>query len=153
MSKKAIIILSSVALVFMVLVGSGFFMMWTKIASLMPPEEVVEEIPEEAEEVMTLGDMFPLDSFVVNLADASGKRYLRATMQLELAPDEDIELFEKRLPQIRDVVLTILPTKEFKDIRTVEGKSTLRTEIMDKLNELLGSESVANIYFTEFVIQ
>ena len=153
MSKKAIIILASVGVLFMVLVGSGFFMMWTKINSLMPPEEVAEEVPEEEEEEITVGEMFPLDTFVVNLADAGGKRYLRATMQLELAPEEHKETFEQRLPQIRDVVLTILPTKEFQDIRTIEGKSALRTEILDKLNELLNGDSVVNIYFTEFVIQ
>ena len=153
MSKKAIIILSAVAVVFMALVGGGFFMMWTKIVSLMPPEEIVEEVPKDAEEVATVGEMFPLDTFVVNLADAGGKRYLRATMQLELAPEEHKETLEQRLPQIRDVVLTILPTKEFKDIRTVEGKSVLRTEILDRLNEILNGQAVANIYFTEFVIQ
>jgi flagellar FliL protein len=153
MSKKAIIILSSVAILFMALVGGGFFMMWTKIVSLMPPEEVVEEIPEEVEEVTAVGEMFPLDTFVVNLADPGGKRYLRATMQLELVPEEKMETLEQRLPLIRDVVLMILPTKEFEDIRTVEGKSALRTEILDKLNEVLNTDSVANIYFTEFVIQ
>jgi len=153
MSKKAIIILSSAAIVFMALVGGGFFMMWTKIVSLMPPEEVVEEIPEEVEEVTAVGEMFPLDTFVVNLADPGGKRYLRATMQLELTPEEKMETIEQRLPLIRDVVLMILPTKEFEDIRTVEGKSALRTEILGKLNEVLNADSVANIYFTEFVIQ
>ena len=153
MSKKAIIILSSVAIVFMALVGGGFFMMWTKIVSLMPPEEVVEEIPEEVDEVTAVGEMFPLDTFVVNLADPGGKRYLRATMQLELTPEEKMETIEQRLPLIRDVVLMILPTKEFEDIRTVEGKSALRIEILDKLNEVLNADSVANIYFTEFVIQ
>ncbi|MGD9332675.1 MAG: flagellar basal body-associated FliL family protein [Desulfobacterales bacterium] len=153
MSKKAIIIFSSVALLFMALVGGGFFMMWTKIASLLPEEEIVEEVIEEEEEVETIGEMFPLDTFVVNLADASGKRYLRATMQLELTPEESVANFEQRLPQIRDVVLTILPTKQFDEIRTVDGKTALRTEIIDQLNELLNGESVANIYFTEFVIQ
>jgi flagellar FliL protein len=153
MSKKAIIIFSSVALLFMALVGGGFFMMWTKIASLLPEEEIVEEVIEEEEEVETIGEMFPLDTFVVNLADASGKRYLRATMQLELTPEESVANFEQRLPQIRDVVLTILPTKQFEEIRTVDGKTALRTEIIDQLNELLNGESVANIYFTEFVIQ
>jgi len=152
MSKKAIIILASVGILFMALVGGGFFMMWSKINSLMPPEEVAEEIPEEEAEEITVGEMFPLDTFVVNLADASGKRYLRATMQLELAPEEHKETFEQRLPIIRDVVLTILPTKEFQDIRTVEGKTALRTEILEKLNELMNG-SVVNIYFTEFVIQ
>ena len=47
----------------------------------------------------------------------------------------------------------ILPTKRFDDIRTVEGKTSLRNEILAKLNSLLGLEGVANIYFTEFVIQ
>jgi len=153
MSKKAIIILTSMALVFVALVGGGFFMMWTKIASLAPPEEAVAENPEGAEEPVTVGEMFPLATFVVNLADPGGKRYLRATMQLELAPEEPPATLEKRLPQIRDVVLTILPTKEFKDIRTVAGKSTLRNEILDKLNAMLNGPRVANIYFTEFVIQ
>ena len=153
MSKKAIIILSAVAFVFMALVGGGFFMMWTKIASLAPPEEAAADNPEDAVEVPAVGDMFPLETFVVNLADAGGKRYLRATMQLELAPEEHPETLEKRLPQIRDIVLTILPTKEFNDIRTVEGKSALRTEILDRLNEILNGKIIANLYFTEFVIQ
>jgi flagellar FliL protein len=153
MSKKAIIILASAAFVFLALVGGGFFMMWMKIASLMPPEEVVEAVQEEEEQVVTVGEMFPLETFVVNLADANGKRYLRATMQLELAPEEHRETFEQRLPQIRDVVLTILPTKEFQDIRTVDGKMALRTEIIEKINELFENTCVSNLYFTEFVIQ
>ena len=154
MNKKGVIIITSVAFVFLALMGGGFYVMWTKIVSLMPPEEIVEEVlEEEEEETVTIGAMFPLETFVVNLADGNGKRYLRATMQLELAPEQILETFEQRLPQIRDVVLTILPTKQFEEIRTVEGKATLRTEILDKLNELFNSESVANIYFTEFVIQ
>lgn len=153
MNKKAIIIIAGVMFVFMALVGGGFYMMWVKIASLMPPEEVIEEVVEEEEEVVVIGEMFPLDPFVVNLADGNGKRYLRATVQLELAPEQAAATFEQRLPQIRDVVLTILSTKEFEDIRTADGKMSLRTEIITRLNELLNNESVTNIYFTDFVIQ
>lgn len=154
MNKKGVIIITTVAFVFLALIGGGFYVMWTKIVSLMPPEEIAEEVlEEEEEEVIVIGEMFPLDTFVVNLADPKGKRYLRATMQLELAPEQTVETFEKRLPQIRDVVLTILPTKQFQEIRTVDGKAALRTEILDRLNGLYNSESVVNIYFTEFVIQ
>jgi flagellar protein FliL len=154
MSKKGVIIITSVAFLFLALIGGGFYVMWTKIVSLMPPEEIVEEVLEEEEaETITIGEMFPLDTFVVNLADGNGKRYLRATMQLELAPEQTVEIFEQRLPQIRDVVLTILPTKQFQEIRTVDGKATLRMEILNKLNDLLNDEGVVNIYFTEFVIQ
>jgi len=153
MNKKGIIIITSVAFVFLALIGGGFYVMWTKIVSLMPPEEIVEEVLEEEEEIVLIGEMLPLKTFVVNLADGKGKRYLRATMQLELAPEQTVETFKQRLPQIRDVVLTILPTKQFQEIRTVDGKATLRMEILNRLNELLGDESVVNIYFTEFVIQ
>ena len=139
--------------VFMALVGGGFYVMWSKIAALTPPEEIVEEEIEVEEEMVAVGEMLPLDTFVVNLADASGKRYLRATMQLELAPDQAMETFEQRLPQIRDVILTVLPTKTFEDIRTVDGKTALREEILQRLNDLLSVDGVINIYFTEFVIQ
>jgi flagellar FliL protein len=153
MNKKVLAAMAAVMLVFMALVGGGFYMMWMKIAALAPPEEVVEEEIEEEPEMTTVGEMLPLDTFVVNLADVNGKRYLRATMQLELAPEETAETFEQRLPQIRDVILTLLPTKTFEDIRTVEGKTALREEIMQRVNILLNVEGVVNIYFTEFVIQ
>ena len=154
MNKKGIIIITSVAFVFLAIVGGGFYVMWTKIVSLMPPEEIVAEVQEEEEEeTVVIGEMFPLDTFVVNLADGNGKRYLRATMQLELAPEQTAATFEKRLPQIRDVVLTILPTKQFEEIRTVDGKAALRAEILNRLNGLINDEGVINIYFTEFVIQ
>jgi len=153
MNKKVVAVMTAVMVLFMVLVGGGFYMMWMKITALAPPEEIVEEDMEDAEEVMEVGEMFPLDTFVVNLADSGGKRYLRATLQLELAPEQAAETFEQRLPQIRDVILTVLPTKTFEDIRTVAGKSALREEILQRLNTLLNVEGVANIYFTEFVIQ
>ena len=153
MNKKAMIIMATVAFVFMTLVGGGFYMMWMKIASLQPPEEITEEEMEEEAETVVIGEMFPLDTFVVNLADPKGKRYLRTTMQLELAPEQTVETFEQRLPQIRDIILTVLPTKQSQEIRTVDGKTALRQEIMFRLNDLLKVESVANIYFTEFVIQ
>lgn len=153
MDKKAVAIMAAVLLVFMALVGGGFYVMWMKIAALAPPEEIAEEEMDGEGEMAAVGEMLPLDTFVVNLADTSGKRYLRATMQLELAPEQTAESFEQRLPQIRDVILTILPTKTFADIRTVDGKTALRSEIMQRLNTLLNVEGVVNIYFTEFVIQ
>ena len=153
MNKKVVAVMTAVMVLFMVLVGGGFYMMWMKITALAPPEEIVEEDMEDVAEVVEVGEMFPLDTFVVNLADSGGKRYLRATLQLELVPEQVAETFEQRLPQIRDVILTILPTKTFEDIRTVAGKAALREEILQRLNTLLNVEGVANIYFTEFVIQ
>jgi flagellar FliL protein len=59
----------------------------------------------------------------------------------------------KRMPQIRDAILMILPTKRYADISTTEGKTALREEILNAVNGLLASGQVSRIYFKEFVIQ
>jgi len=89
----------------------------------------------------------------VNLADAGRSRYLRVTMDLELAESNDAGKLNQRLSQVRDSILMILPTKQFDDIASMEGKMALRDEIMAKLNSLFAKNVVTNIFFTEFVVQ
>jgi flagellar FliL protein len=74
-------------------------------------------------------------------------------MDLELgSPGLEAEV-TKRLPQVRDSILMILPSKRFDDISSVEGKIALRDEILEKLNGLLTLGKITNIYFKEFVVQ
>jgi len=63
------------------------------------------------------------------------------------------EEMDKRLPQVKDIIVTLLPTRKFDDIQTVEGKLALRDELMQRLNKILTQGKVTNIYFTEFVVQ
>ena len=155
MNKIILIVVIAVAVVFVGAVGGGFYMMWNKLADLdalvRPEEEMLEEEADEG--LLTVGAMFPLDTFIVNLADEKGKRYLRVTMQIELKEGEPVEILEQRLVQVRDIILMILPTKRFQEIRSVDGKTSLRQEIMSRLNDLLKKEVINNIYFTEFVVQ
>ncbi len=156
-NKIILIAVIAVAVLFVGAVGGGFYMMWNKLADLdalvRPEEEVVEEEEETEEELLVTGAMFPLDTFIVNLADEKSKRYLRVTMQIELIEGEPVEILEQRLVQVRDIILMILPTKRFQEIRSVDGKTLLRREIMTRLNDLLKKEIINNIYFTEFVVQ
>ena len=158
MSNKLVIIMMGLLVLLLVAIGGGLFMMWSKVSALdqvvNPPsqEESQEAIKEESEEAK-IGPVVPLDSFIANLADPGGNRFLRATMELELKNDDLTKEMENRLPQIRDCILMILPTRTYQDIQTVEGKIALRTEIIAKLNALLKKEAITNIYFTEFVTQ
>lgn len=153
MSNK--ILISLVTVLFFVMLGltAGLFMIWTKLSNTDAAAN--EVISEEKQQMVkeSLGPTFSLDTFIVNLADEGGKRYLRITMDLELGEDVKVAEIKKRLPQMRDSILMILPTRNFADIRTVEGKTRLRNEIIASLNGLFGHESVSNIYFTEFVVQ
>jgi flagellar FliL protein len=152
MSKTLLIIIIAVILLCMGMVGAGFFILWNKIEQISqrPPE--TGEIPIEEEE-STIGPLYTLDTMIVNLADHGGKRYLRVTMALELSDIEAETTIEGRLPQIRDAVLMILPTKNYSDVSTTEGKIALRNELMEKINSLMTKGTVVNIFFTEFVVQ
>ena len=64
-----------------------------------------------------------------------------------------MEELDKRLPQLRDAILMILPTKQYADISSTAGKIALRDEIMARLNSYLKKGQITTIYFTEFVVQ
>lgn len=154
MSKKNIIIIAAVSLIVLVIIGGGFFMMWQKLSSLdnLRSGEGSDKTAEKTEHA-GIGPIFSLEPFIVNLSDQGGKRYLRITMGLELGESKYAEEMTKRLPQIRDSILMILPSRKVEELQTTEGKHSLRTEMISNLNELLGKEMVKKIYFTEFVIQ
>ena len=139
------------------MMGAGFFVLWKKISTAVPQVEAVaqeESEPEEEEEQPEeIGIIYPLKTFVVNLADQDRERYLRVAINLELKEEAIAKDVEKRLPQIMDSILMILPTKKVQDIQSSTGKIALRDEILTKLNNIFKSDVIKNIYFTEFVVQ
>jgi flagellar FliL protein len=155
MSNKILVLLIGVLMVLMMGMGGGLFLMWNKLstislqananAGVQPGQGVTAEQP--------LGPIYALDTFIVNLADKGAKRYLRVSIDLELGnPEMQVEIV-KRLPQVRDSVLMILPSKRFDDISSVDGKVALRDEIMETLNGFLTQGQITKIYFKEFVVQ
>lgn len=157
MSKKLMIIVGSVLLAMLIGMTVSLIIVWSKLDTLdrtvNPPP--VEEAEGEAEEAMLpkLGPMYPLDTFIVNLADKGGNRYLRITINLELKDEMVKKNLDERIPQIRDSVLLILPNKTVDDLKNKEGKAALRNEIFERLNAMFPAGDINNIYFTEFVMQ
>ena len=164
MSNKVLLILMGLVLVLVLGMGGGMFMIWSKLSAVSPkavvPETGAEVTPDKAKPE-EIGAVVSVDTFIVNLADPGGNRYLRVTMDLELAgkpADKSAgktagDELAKRMPQIRDAILMILSTKRYVDISTTEGKTALREEILNAANGLLASSQISRIYFKEFVIQ
>lgn len=164
MSNKVLLILMGLVLVLVLGMGGGMFMIWSKLSAVsakaVVPETGADTISDKAKPE-EIGAVVSMDTFIVNLADPGGNRYLRVTMDLELAgkPADKSggkaagDELAKRMPQIRDAILMILSTKRYADISAPEGKSALREEIVNAANGLLASSQVSRIYFKEFVIQ
>jgi len=159
MSNKLLIILIGVVMIFMLGLGGGLFMMWNKLSAMETRSRNTAEEAEQGDQDSSvpvdklLGPIYSLDTFIVNLADKGGKRYLRMTIDLELDNEELESEVKKRLPQVRDSILTILPTKRFDDISSAKGKTALRDQMLERINGLLARGQITNIYFKEFVVQ
>lgn len=100
-----------------------------------------------------IGPIFSMDTFIVNLVDPHGKRYLKLRLEFELNVEEVRMEVDRRMPQLKDTILTLLSSKTYEDVSSLEGKLQLRAELMSMLNRYLQTGSITNIYFTEFIVQ
>ncbi len=139
-----------IAVVVLVLVGGGVFI-GSKM-QLLPSTESKNDTAATKKE-KEIGKMWPMETFIVNLAGGKGRRYLKVRMNLEL-DHEKLELeVQQKVAQIRDSILILLSSKSFTQIESMEGKNTLREEILVRVNGLVTSGKVRGVYFTEFVVQ
>ena len=151
--KKKLILL----LVLLLLLGAGGgaaykFLVLDKKKS-QTKEQQAEKIIEEIKATENVGVMFDLGTFVVNLADPDIERYLKVSVVLELKDQKVQAEAQKRLPEIKDAITTLLLTKRSSEIRTPEGIEFLKEEIAKRVNAILPLGGVKNVYFTEFIIQ
>jgi flagellar FliL protein len=117
-----------------------------------PPAEAKEEEPVHDAKPQ-VGALHAMDSFIANLSDEDGKRYLKITIQVEFFDPRIPDEFNVRAPQIRDLLLTLFSSKTFAEIRTPEGKGLLREEIINRMNRAMHKDLVKAVYFTEFIVQ
>jgi flagellar protein FliL len=137
------------------LIGGGFFAWKSGMFSKKSGEEtaVAEKATEEKGEAVSIGVIFEMDDFVVNLSGGSGNNYLKAKINLELGSEEAKAEAEKRVTQFRDSIITLLSGKTYEEVTTLEGKAQMKVEIMTILNELLKTGKVTNVYFSDFIVQ
>jgi flagellar FliL protein len=153
MSNKLIFLLVAVLMVLTIGLAAGFLMMWSKLSDLNTQGNLAANQGAQQALAAAPGPLFSLQTFIVNLADQDRSRYLRVSMDLELADSADANTINERLSQVRDSILMILPSRQFVEIASMEGKIALRDEIIARLNGLFNKKVVTNIFFTEFVVQ
>ena len=144
-SKLKLIII----IVAVLLLGGGGYFGWNMY------KKNGDEAKPESEEKNKVTIVYPLKSFVVNLADKKGmgKRYLKVTMEVEVESEENRMMVESNTPKVRDTVLLLLSSKQINEINTMEGKLDLKQALLSRMNRILGKGIIKRIYFSEFVVQ
>ena len=98
-------------------------------------------------------NIFPLDPFIVNIYDGQELRYLKVKIELEMVSPTIKPEIDGKLATIRDAILILLSAKTLHDIEDVQGKNTLKDEILGAINKSSPPGKIAKVYFTDFVVQ
>ena len=105
-----------------------------------------------------LGTLFHLEPFVINLADPDERSYLRLGVDLEIGnrPFQGELKEDARAAinaRVRDTILAVLTQRGPDELLTAEGKTRLKSELVQALRQRDPELQVEEVYFTEFLVQ
>ena len=149
-SGKKMIVLGIIGLL---LLGGGGGAAWFFMGGQKAEGEKHAKADHEEGPVDEPGPVMELEPFLLNLADRDELRFLKVSIKLELDRPEEKTDFPNKVPAIRDALLVLLSSKESQLLRTVNGKRRIREEIMTRVNGVMSKGKVANVFFTDFIIQ
>lgn len=153
-SNKLVVIAAAVVL-FLGLGGGGFWYASHHALPFSAPSKdpAAKESLKDAPPVA----VFQLQSFVVNLADPDHSAFLRIGIALGLnkpiAENSNSEKSSPYTPQIRDAVLSVLSTWKSEELLAPDGRRKLKKELLETLQRRIPELGVANVYFTDYLIQ
>ncbi|MCE2927214.1 MAG: flagellar basal body-associated FliL family protein [Rickettsiales bacterium] len=97
---------------------------------------------------------YTLPDFLVNL-NTGGKAtsFLKTTVILEVAKQEDIAVIEANIPRLMDAVNTYLRELRASDLSGSAGIQRLREELLIRANKSLAPVKINDVLFKEIVVQ
>lgn len=141
------------------LVAMGFLMqkMWLRVQEVQElskrPAIIEPETPSPAGKELqpqTLGVLYPLEGFLVNISSVDGPKYLQLRLELELGEPALEDEVARKKPAVRDAIIVLLSSRNFKQLREPNALKILRTDMMNTINRILTTGQVKAIYFTQF---
>lgn len=95
------------------------------------------------------------DEFLVNLADKDTERYLKTniTLTYDSADSELPKKLDDQKYAVRDAIISVIRTKTMADLQTPDGMDILKTQIIKRVNAVLGGDKIINAYYYDVLIQ
>jgi flagellar basal body-associated protein FliL len=154
-----IILLGLVTLNVLALVGIGYSVrnLWMRLNDIqgamqkMTVQEPQDDGPLGKElQPQSLGLLFPMESFLVNVASDQGPKFLQTQMELELSDPALEDEVSRKKAALRDAIIVMLSSRPYKELRAPNGLKKLRMDLVRAVNSNLSTGKVKEIYFTDF---
>lgn len=99
------------------------------------------------------GPILKLENFIIQLRGTDTDRYVRVAFDLELLSEGDRGPVQARMPHIRDAIISYFSDRSLDELRGSEGMDRIKTAVLKRLDDLLGTKRVRSVFITELVIQ
>lgn len=96
---------------------------------------------------------YAVKDIVVNPAGTGGTRFLSVSFAFQVDSPELSAALESKETIVRDVLITILSAKTIAQLTDPKQKEIIRYQIKKRISEILGSEDLMAVYYTDFVLQ
>jgi flagellar FliL protein len=143
--KKLLFILLPV----LALLGGGAWFFLNGSSGAVQAEETKEAKIEER-------GIVPFETFLVNLTDPGGNRFLKCTLQLVFASEAEAKHVadnEALMGHARSAMLELLAEQNATALITAEGKQKLKDAVKTHVAKILAKYKVVDVLFSEFVVQ
>jgi flagellar FliL protein len=98
----------------------------------------------------------PFETFLVNLSDPGGTRFLKVSLGLVVESEEASNLIggsASLMSHLRSAILELLTEQKALSLVTAEGKQALKDAIKKRVAGILTEQQVLDVLFSEFVVQ
>jgi flagellar protein FliL len=141
--KKLLLILVPVLL----LLGGGAWWMFAGSG---------EKVEAASEAAIEERGVVPLETFLVNLADPGGNRFLKVTLQLVFSSEAEAKHVEENaalMGHARSAILELLSEQNAQALVTPEGKQKLKDGVKAHVSKVFTKFKVLDVLFSDFVVQ
>ena len=100
------------------------------------------------------GKIIPLEQFTVNLSTVGSvnPKFARVSISIE-APNADIEMeLGQKMAQVRNAIIDIFNSKKPNDLASVEGRTYLKEEVKNAINNFLVTGKISGVFITNFAV-
>jgi len=115
--------------------------------------EAMASVEEPVVEVIVEGEIIPIPEMTLNLADLDVPRFARIGLAVVLQEGEDPVIAATKMPLVQDVVVDVVGSMTFDELREPGAKTALKEEISQLSRDAFAGELVSRVIFTSFVIQ
>ena len=131
----------------LLLMGGGAFWMLSGSSATVQAEAEVK-IEERG--------IVPFETFLVNLSDPGGTRFLKVTLQLVFPSEAEAKHVQENaalMGHARSAILVLLTEQNAQALVTIEGKKKLTDAVKASVAKIISKQKVVDVLFSEFVVQ